>query len=522
MVGWAVGSVRRGALILAASAAGYMALEIASYQNIYPEGIDPQQFAVFADNPATRMLQGAPTGITDAAGFAVWDGGWVLQVIVGLWALLVGTRVLRGEEDSGRTELLLTGAITARRATLLTVLVVVGGAVLTGLAAAVGLAAFGAPLSGSLAYGLSLGAFAALFAGLGAMTAQVFGVRRRAAGVAAAGLGTTFVIRMLANSAEDRAWLGWLTPFGWMDRLRPFSGIDGRPLVLLVATAVLLVAAAVWLRGSRDTGGSLRGEVESRPARRFALGGPGRFAWRSQLGVLLAWSLGLGAYGFMLGSLITVTIDFVRSDETYGQMMADLGMDLTAEGFLGMMGVTLTVAFALYVAWRVAAVRQEESTGRLDQLLSRPVGRARWLGTHLVLALLEAVQLSLVVALSLLLGARSSGTREVGLGDVVITVANAWSVVALVACLGVLAFGLLPRLTLAVPVTVTVGGYVLAMLGPALSWPAWLVDLSPLAHLAFAPAETIAVGEAGVMAAIAGAAAAAGIVGFTRRDLQGA
>jgi ABC-2 type transport system permease protein len=87
--------------------------------------------------------------------------------------------------------------------------------------------------------------------------------------------------------------------------------------------------------------------------------------------------------------------------------------------------------------------------------------------------------------------------------------------------LAVLTFGVLPRLTVAVPAAVTVSGYVLTLLGPALSWPGWVIDLSPFTHLAYVPAQPFAATSAIVMAVIGCTAAACGVAAFSRRDMVG-
>ena len=74
--------MRRGALLLAAVAAGYMLLEVASFRRTYPNGVSAASFSIFADNPAARMLQGVPRGLDTAGGFAAWDGGWVLELVL--------------------------------------------------------------------------------------------------------------------------------------------------------------------------------------------------------------------------------------------------------------------------------------------------------------------------------------------------------------------------------------------------------------------------------------------------------
>lgn len=62
----------------------------------------------------------------------------------------------------------------------------------------------------------------------------------------------------------------------------------------------------------------------------------------------------------------------------------------------------------------------------------------------------------------------------------------------------------------------------LSLLGPALSWPGWIIDLSPFTHLAYVPSQPFAVTSASVMALIGCTAGACGVAAFKRRDLTGA
>lgn len=524
VVGWASRMVRRGALLLAAAAAGYMLLEVASFNRTYPNGVSAERFSIFADNPAARMLQGVPRGLDTAGGFAVWDGGWILELVVAVWAVLVVSRLLRGEEDLGRSELLLVGPARPRNATVLILLVVVACSLVVGAAVSLALVTTGSNASGSAVFGVGVAGFAATWAGAAAVTSQLFDIRRRAAGCAAAVMAFAFLLRMVANSTDGRAWLGWLTPFGWMDQLAPFG--DPRPaaLVVLVVAPVVLVAVAAQIRDRRDTGGAVLAGSDSRRPRLRELGGPAAFAWRVNRPVLVGWVLGLAAYAFVLGALVTTMIDFLARDADYQRTLADLGLGvaLTVDGFVGVMSVTLGIGFALYAVWRVGAVRAEEESGRADNLLTRPLTRSRWLLGHAALTVLGAGLLTFLTGLAMWAGAVASGSDRLTVSASLRAVLNTGSVVVLITGLAVLTFGVLPRLTVAVPAAVTVAAYVLTLLGPALSWPGWVVDLSPFTHLAYVPAEPFALTSAVVMTLIGCVAGACGVAAFSRRDLVGA
>ena len=89
-------------------------------------------------------------------------------------------RATRREEESGRLELLLGGRIARHDPALAALLVATATITATAALFAVGLAASGVPVTGSVLYALSLGALAFVFAGLAALLAQLTPARRGA------------------------------------------------------------------------------------------------------------------------------------------------------------------------------------------------------------------------------------------------------------------------------------------------------------------------------------------------------
>jgi ABC-2 type transport system permease protein len=94
--------------------------------------------------------------------------------------------------------------------------------------------------------------------------------------------------------------------------------------------------------------------------------------------------------------------------------------------------------------------------------------------------------------------------------------------VALFTGLAVLSFGVAPRLTIGVPVTLAVVGYLLDTFGTLLEWPDWLLSASPFHHLARLPGAPMTLTSVLVMSAVGVVAAATGVVAFARRDIRGA
>ena len=513
--------LRRSTVVAWLATAAYLVAEVYGFERTYPDTASRQQLAAFADSPAVRMLQGVPRAVDTTGGYVVWDGGWVLALGLAIWALLAVTRLLRAEEESGRAELVLAAPIRSTTAVATQLLMLAASIGSVGAVVAVTMASLGTGTRSSLLLGLGLAGLAATVGGLAAVTAQCFAVRRQAGGVASAVLGLFFLVRVAANGSDSRGWLRWLTPFGWMDELRPYAGDRWAVLVLLLGAPVLLGVAAVALRRRRDTAAGLLSFPERRP-RGWFLGSGLALAWRTTQGVLAGWVAAVAAYAAVLGTLITAVSDFIARDETYRRLLETLGMSRAQStlGLVALLAGTLGVAFALYACWRVGAIRTEESSGRAENLLSRPVPRWRWLGQHAVLTVAAAALLVVIAGWAMWAGAAVAGA-DVGLTDAVGSTLATLPVVALFAGLAVLVFGLAPKLTMGVSVAAVVVSYVLELLGTALGLPAAVLAVSPFHHVAAVPFEPIDPVASAAVCFLAVLAALLGLVAFQRRDLAG-
>ncbi|WP_329092555.1 hypothetical protein OG979_02190 [Actinomadura citrea] len=514
--------IRRGLGWLALAVAFYAAVEVLTYEQTYPDRASRQKLATLWDDPAVRMLQGVPHAVDTTGGFVVWDAGWMLAAVVGIWALLVAGRLLRGEEESGRAELVLAAPIRPARAVAVQLGVLAGAALVAGASAALPLALMGTGAAGSMLFGLGLAGFAATFAAIAAVVAQLLRVRRRVTGVSAAVFGVLFLLRMGANSADSRGGLRWLTPFGWLDDLHPYRDPNWAALAAALTAPVVLGGLAVALRTRRDTGGALMSEPDHARTRLRLLGSPLAFAWRSTRGMLAGWLIGIAAYAFVAGALVASVLDFVADDPNYKRVLERLGWDAgdVADGFVGVMGLLIGLLIALYACWRIGAARAEEAAGRLDHVLVRPVTRRRWLGGHVLLTLASSVLLALAASAAMRAGAAATGA-DVGLADTLAAVLNTLPVVALAAGLAVLLFGAWPRLTVPGSAAAIVTGYLIETIGPALNWPEPILGASPFHHLAAVPAEPFEPVAAVAMTALAVALIGAGLLFFERRDLTG-
>lgn len=484
-----------------------------------------QVATTFGTSSGLNAILGSAHGIDTVAGYTAWRSVGVLSILGAVWGLLTATRLLRGEEDAGRWELLLVGQTTRRRATaqalfgLLLGLVVLWGVTATitlfvGLTPRVG---FG--VGSVLFLAFALVSSAAIFLAVGALTSQLAPTRRQAAGYAAGVLGIFFAVRMVADSGSGPGWLRWLSPLGWVEELRPLTG--ARPLVLLPICVLVgvLAGCAIWLSGARDLGTGVVADRASGPARTRLLSGTTGLAIRLSRGVVTAWCVAIALGTLMMGLFAQSAGATLAADAADRDIFTKLGFEGTgAEQYLAITFLLVAAVVALIAAGQISSARTEEVDGRVDHLVVRPVSRYGWLAGRLVVAVGAVTLAGVLAGLACWVGAASQHT-DVGFAALLGAGLNVVPPALLVLGLGALVLGLWPRAVAAVTYGLVVWSFLVEILGGIGSLPALLLDTSLFHQMAAAPAASPDWVSSGILVALGVLAAAAGAVAFRHRDL---
>lgn len=522
VAGLVVRQTRRGALGATVTAAVMSAFVVQQFRVTFSRDFDPGSLLRLAANPAIRTLFGRPGDLSDAGGFTVWRTSTFVVLIVGMWGMLAATRATRGEEDAGRLGMLLAGRVTARQAAAATAAVLLGWQVLGGGLVAAGMILGGARGRPSLLYGAGVALLGAVLVGVGLLAAQLARERREAAGAAGVAVGACLLLRMLADGSESLSWLHWLTPFGLLAEVDPFASDRLLPLALLLVLAGALVSVVLLVVPRRDVGAGLVPPPAPHDARLWLLRTWTGLAVRQSGRAALVWSVALGLYLGLIGSLSGSVTEFLRDNPRFADLAKQAGFDRlgTVEGYAATMSTLLGVALGIMAAGRIAALASEERERRLVLPLSMPVGRRAWLARQAFVSAAVVVSVALVAALALVMGTRLAAGPALGVVDGIRASLAVLPVAAL--CMGValLALGWWPSLTTLLGVLPAAGGYLLLVLAEAFAWPGWVRGLSPFDHLTAVPA--VPPSWAGVtgLLVVAGLAGVAGVVGFARRDVE--
>jgi ABC-2 type transport system permease protein len=512
--------------IVALSLLNYATAE--STIDLYPDESDRVLFAVTsARSVVVLAFNGLITG-TSPGSLVANQSLLVMAVGAALMSTFAVVRHTRQNEETGRAEMIGAGVVGRYAPLSAAIAVVVGANVVLSLVNAAIFMAIGLPVAGSLATGLAIGAVGIAFAGVASLAVQVPESARTANGMAAAAIGVAFLLRAVGDltgtvtgngTNVHSGWLSWLSPIGWGQQIRPYDDNQWWVLGLLLIFTSGLIAAAFVLTRHRDVGAGLvptrTGPAKAVPSLLSPLG----LAWRLQRGSLYGWAVAIGVVAVAYGAVGNELDEFVGSSEEVADLIAELGGgDTLADSYFAVVFGFTGIAIAAYIVQALLRLRSEE-TGPLESILATAVSRPRWLASHLGVAVLGAVALLFVMGVGtgltygLVIGDLGAAPSLVGAALIQLPAA------LVTAGLVVVAFGLFPKWAVALSWAVLGVFLVFVMIGPLLSPPQWILDLSPFSHTPGLPAADVTFAPIAGLLIVAALLFAVGITAFRRRDV---
>ncbi|WP_226924838.1 ABC transporter permease [Georgenia satyanarayanai] len=511
---------RRQILVWTLAFAALVAASVATLEDTYPDAQALQARAALMDSPAAVMMTGPAFALDNYTFGAMLANELSLWVFLpaAIMSVLLVVRHTRGEEESGRLEMLRSlpvGRFAPALAAVLTVTVanLAVGAAVTGALVGTGMAA-----TDSLALGVATALTGLVFGAVAAVAAQLTEHARAASGMALGAVAVAFLVRGLGDVIEaEGSWLSWLSPFAWAQQTRLYVDLRWWPLAVSALVTVLLLGLAVSLARQRDLGAGLRPARPGPPAASRSLLAPTGLVRRLVSGTFIGWAVALFLFALAFGTLANSLEGMVADIPAVGEWI-DLDLSDLTRSFAAVMLGFLAVGPAALVVSGVLQLRGEERAGRLEGLLvsgsSRTAVLVRWVAVVLVATILVQVLVGLGVGAGV-----AMVTGEAGwVGELTLAALVHLPAILLVGGLAVALYGVRPQLA-SLAWAVVVWAAIVAFLGGLLGLPDWASDLSPLAHTPAVPDADLAVAPLVVMAGLGVLLLLVGMLGLRRRDV---
>jgi ABC-2 type transport system permease protein len=514
-----VRQLRFGAVAVALLCGGMSALAASQYKPISAL-LDTSGIRALSENPAIRILSGPPVALDDPGGFTVWRTGPPLTLLASLWIVLAATRITRGEEDSGRWNLLLAGRLRMADVLLRCLAALAGSATLIGVAVAAGLLAARTDPTGALIHATGIAGVAFTFGTTALLAAQVMPTRFGATGLAVAAVGAGVLLRMIGDGSHRLAWLAWTTPFGLTSRAAPYAENRVLPLIVLGAFPIVLGSAALFAAHHRDLGDGIVAARDRRRPRIRLLHSIFGFALRRAGRITLWWVTGVAIYFLLIGTTLAWLLDLFQTNRRFAELAAAAG--LGGHNLVNVIAASLfsllAVITGLYSALRLTVMVFDENAGRWTLLFAQPISRAHLLSAEIVVTAGGAVALHVSAAVALWCGTKITGA-PLQLSDSLAGALNSVPVALLAVGTAAVGVGWMPWATIAIGALPVVAGFGVNLVIQSTKAPHWVANLSPMSHLAAVPDAPPNWAATAVFLLVGAILAGIGVVGYVQRDL---
>jgi ABC-2 type transport system permease protein len=389
---------------------------------------------------AARMIRlfGEPIAFTTPAGYVTFrDFGIFLPLLLGIWTILAGARLVGGEEERGSLEVVLATPRSRLRvllekiAALITALALITLLIACGGLAGEALAQAQVDVLGTALAVLNVGLLALLFSMCALFLSQVLGSRAAAAGWTGTLLAVSYLLDGTGQIVEQASWIGRLSPFFYYHASKPLllsytstHGLNVGAFALLLLVSVAFAAASVPLfvrrelgamalplQGRSTPGGHSHNALHALERARGDVFGRaiGLRALRAHMSSACWWIVGLVIYAGWVTILARSMEGLLRTIYANAPTLARLfgGQDIgTNAGFLaGAVFAFVPVVTVIFALAQALTFATDLDRGRMELILSTPMPRYRIALERFAAVCAVAVAAPLAIWLSVLAGA---------------------------------------------------------------------------------------------------------------------
>jgi len=523
---------------------------------LMPDAYAIAEFMAMLENPALLAMVGPLYSMDVATMGALYTLMMLvfMGIAVGIMNIFFVVRHTRTDEEAGRYEVLRSlpcGRLANVNAAMLTAVIVnVVMAVLFALTMWLGMGIVGESMGFGAAsvWGAALGAVGLAFAGVAALFSQISANARGASGFSFMFMGLFYFLRAGADmNPGDAGFLAFFSPLGLMSRTWAYIHNNWWPIFVILGIAAGFTALAYKLCSIRDID---QGLIPARPGKAHG----GRLL-KSAFGLnfrllrfsIIVWVVVLFITGLSYSSVLSDIDTFIAGNSTYRQMLlgptglldqidayttteeiaAQMNVVLGAAGFnivqmfANMIGFVMAMIAMIPVLLIILKAKGEEKAIRAELLFATPTSKTKYLLGFVFIAFISAVlmQVAQAVGLYSMSGAMLENPADLPLSfllqSVLVYVPAMW----IMGGITVLLVGLFPRRTGLV--WAYYGFTFFAMMyGRMLPDIAWMANITPLGWVPQLPMDDISWPVVATKAVLGLAFAAAGIIFYSRRDIN--
>ena len=505
-----------------------------SQQFSTPESRAEMVALINAVPPILAGLAGPVVNVGTLGGYLQYKYGTFFPVLLSLWSVLALSGTLAGEARRGSLDFVASSGLSRSRIAFEKMAGHLTGLGIAFVVTVISIAIAGTrnavlpgdELSMTQAFGYAIWmVLMALAAGSVAWALGPFIGRGSAAGIAGFITIAGFILTGYQAPVPELAPVANVTWFGWTYNHLPLAGqFDWASVAFLAAFDVVMLAIGVIAFARRDIGITSTIPTPSSPRVLVGLRNPFTRSIGNNLNLSVAWGLGIGLFGLLFAGASTSFVEQLRDSVDFMNLLSTVFPNVdfaTVGGFLELLFIQLGIVLVgLAAVTLVAGWASDESSGRLELLLSSPLSRMRWAASSGLGVMVDMAVVVAITAIGIAIGGVIAQATDLVTPLVGTFVLNFYG--AALIGIGIGVGGLVgPRLAAPVAAVVVLVTWIVQLLGPLLNLPDFIQQLALTNHIGRPMVGVWDWGGMAACAAIAIGGLAIGTWGFKRRDLRG-
>ena len=454
---------------------GFTAIIVSYYLSMTMTDAERQLFVETLKNPAIILICGlfpevkATVELTFAIEMTLFTA-----IIVAIMNIFFVSSNTREDEEEGRLELirsLPTGHQSTLVASILQMFII--NVVLTiGITLIVTISGMGVnPLIQGIHFGIIFGAFGFMFACITSLFAQLFKSRRTVNLASFAFLGVTFLYRGITDMYYPS--LSWLSPLSWPYKATPYVSINYLPIILMLVLGIISFIISFYLNSIRDLGESFikskGGRVHASSSMLSIFG----FSLKLNKTMIISWAISMFLMALTFGVVFADIGEFINNNSAITNILGDNTSNLELQ-FMVMMNEICFIIVAIPVILIIKHLHNEEKSGRLENIVSKPINKTKLLGSYVIISILLGIVLTVITSSTIYLAA--NGSIQLAL-TIKLSLLFLFSILFILS-IAVFIIGICPKL---MNFTWVIIGYAFCVsyFAEMLRMPEWLRNISP-------------------------------------------
>ena len=505
----------------------------------------PQARAALVSLASSFTWIADPIAVDTPGGYATWKYGFTILIIV-IWPLMACSRLLRGEEERGSLDALLSlprgrGRVALEKLSAVWTALLGMGLIIALLAFAgdrTASANFG--LGGALLYGLNLVLICGVFGSLALLLSQFTQEHNTASGLTGALLLIFIMLDMVHRVVPNTEWLSRLSPVYYYNLSKPLVpsyGTNPGAMLILLALSILLSGAALGFFVRRDVGGTIAlpnflrlpertVQLErALPVNAWSL----RSVYTRSLRMIVTpacwWTLCIAGFAAWMVVIIKQTETTLRSFYSNSPILKDFitkvgGSDVTTNAtLLSALFVFLPLLLMAFAVTQANHWSADEEDGRLELVLSTPQPRLQVLLGRFAALTTATIMIGVLTLVATVVASAATGLQLDG-GNVAAATLSIIPLGLLIAAIGYLLSGWLrTALDTGLLSFLLAIWFFITFVGPELNWSGAVLRLSAIYYYGTPLLHGLPTGDTLLILAVAVVALVLASVRFVRKDI---